>query len=72
MIGRQLVASLLALGVVAAPLAAQQPGRVTRIGWLSSGSATTFASRIAAFRQGLREQGYTDQGLFIEPRWADG
>jgi ABC transporter substrate binding protein len=37
-----------------------------------AGSATTFGSRIAAFRQGLREHGYTDESLFIEPRWADG
>ena len=52
--------------------AAPQAGRITRIGWLSAGSATIFASRIAAFRQGLREHGYTDESLFIEPRWADG
>ena len=69
---RRAFVSTVALSFLAAPLAAPQAGRITRIGWLSAGSATIFASRIAAFRQGLREHGYTDESLFIEPRWADG
>jgi len=65
---------VLGSGVLAAPLAAraQQSARVTRIGWLSAGSATTFASRLAAFRRGLRDLGHADDSILIDERWADG
>src|SRR5215470_14156173 len=57
-----------------APLAAeaQATGKLWRIGWLSFGSPTAFSDRLDAFRQGLRELGYTDQNVFIEQRWAEG
>jgi putative ABC transport system substrate-binding protein len=63
----------LALSIVAAPLIAdaQQPGKVSRIGFLSPGGATS--SPTDAFRQGLRELGYVEgQNLVVEYRWADG
>jgi putative tryptophan/tyrosine transport system substrate-binding protein len=39
------------------PAAAQQPGKVPRIGYLSVSSLSAMADRIEAFRQGLRELG---------------
>lgn len=43
------------------------------IGYLSGGSAGTFAPLLAAFRQGLRENGYVEgKDVTIEYRWADG
>jgi putative ABC transport system substrate-binding protein len=64
----------LALGILAAPLAAeaQQPGKVPRIGVLTSDSpeASPYAD---AIRQGLRELGYVEgQSIAIEWRWARG
>ena len=63
------------LGFIAAtwPVAvrAQQPMRV--IGYLSSGSAQGFASRLEAFRLGLVETGYREgHNVAIEYRWAEG
>jgi putative ABC transport system substrate-binding protein len=52
------------------PLAAQQPGKVPRIGYLFPGSAST---RDEAFRQGLREVGYVEgRNIVIEYRFAEG
>jgi putative ABC transport system substrate-binding protein len=49
---------------------AQQPKKVSRIGFLSP---TSDDSRVEAFRQGLRELGYEEgQNITIEYRWADG
>ncbi len=51
---------------------AQQPS-VPRIGVLGGASGAANASRIEAFRQGLRELGYTDgKNIVIEERWAGG
>jgi putative ABC transport system substrate-binding protein len=63
----------LALAPLVAPIAseAQQPGKVPRIGYLSSGTATS--ALYAAFRQGLRELGYVEgQNIAIEYRYAEG
>jgi ABC-type uncharacterized transport system substrate-binding protein len=50
---------------------AQQPMPV--IGYLSSGSAQGFASRLEAFRAGLLETGYREgNNVAIEYRWAEG
>src|SRR2546427_4380095 len=65
----------LALGILAAPLAAnaQPPGKIPRIGVLAAGSPATFISRYEAFRQGLRELGYVEgQNIAIEYRYAEG
>lgn len=49
---------------------AQQPKKVSRIGFLSP---TSDDSRVEAFRQGLRELGYQDgQNITTEYRWANG
>jgi putative ABC transport system substrate-binding protein len=43
------------------------------VGYLSSGSANGFATRLAAFRQGLQETGYSEgHSVAIEYRWAEG
>ena len=65
----------LALGILAAPLAAnaQPPGKIPRIGVLAAGSPATFISRYEAFRQGLRELGHVEgQNIAIEYRYAEG
>ena len=50
---------------------AQQPA-LPMIGYLGITSPETFASRLAAFRQGLSETGYLERrNVTIEYRWAD-
>src|ERR1700674_3345653 len=54
---------------------AQQPGGVRRIGVLMNSTATDteFQSYLAAFRQGLRQLGWTEgQNLRAEVRWNAG
>ena len=52
---------------------AQQPGKVSRIGVLLSGSRSSTATITDTFRQGLRELGYIEgQNIAIEYRYADG
>jgi putative ABC transport system substrate-binding protein len=52
---------------------AQQAKKVTRIGFLSSGSPEQFSHAYTAFLQGLRDLGYVDgQNIIIESRWAEG
>ena len=61
----------LASGLLAAPLApeAQPAGKVPRIGYLSSSSATVNPE---AFRQGLRERGWVEgQNIAIDYRFAE-
>lgn len=73
MIPRKLFIATLALGILAAPLAAdaQRPAKVARIGVLSSGFESV--ARHEAFRQGLRELGYVEgQNIGVEYRWAAG
>ena len=45
---------LLAVGVISE---AQQPKKVSRLGYLSAVSPSTISARTEAFRQGLRELG---------------
>ena len=55
------------------PAMAQQKEKVSRIGYLGSGSAKAFKPRLDAFRRGLRELGYTEgKNLVIEERYAAG
>jgi putative ABC transport system substrate-binding protein len=65
----------LACGLLAAPLAAdaQQRANMARIGVLGSPTASSYATRIEAFKRGLQELGYVDgQNIAIEYRWAEG
>ena len=68
--GLALCALLLALGI---PVEAQQPNKVSRIGFLSGVSPSAIAARIEAFRQGLHELGYMEgKNIVIECRYAEG
>jgi putative tryptophan/tyrosine transport system substrate-binding protein len=52
---------------------AQQPKKIPRIGFLMPGSRSTYSMRIEAFRNGLRELGYTEgQNIAIEWRFVEG
>ena len=52
---------------------AQQLGKITRIGYLAAGKASSQASQLEDFRQGLRELRYIDgKNIVIEPRYAEG
>jgi len=52
---------------------AQQLGKIPRIGYLNASSATSAASRVEAFRRGLRELGYVEgKNIVIEYRYAEG
>ena len=69
----RLLLIIVALGAGAAIADAQQPAKVPRIGFLSSGSPSSISARTEAFRQGLRELGYVEgKNLVIEYRYAEG
>ena len=55
------------------PAAARQLVKVPRIAYFSAGSASSQASRLEVFRQGLRDLGYAEgKQIVIEQRYADG
>src|SRR5688500_6031544 len=61
---------LLAVGVTAQ---AQQPGKVSRLGYLSNTDAATDSARAERIRLALRELGYIEgQNIAIEYRYAEG
>jgi putative tryptophan/tyrosine transport system substrate-binding protein len=63
----------LLLLVLCFPAEAQQARKVPRIGFLRSGSPSSVASELDAFRQGLRELGYEEgKNIVIEYRYAEG
>jgi putative ABC transport system substrate-binding protein len=71
------VALLLAVGLLAAPLAAEaqeyKAGKTARIGRLSPLSAEADVPNLLAFRKGLRDLGWVEGRDFaIEARFADG
>jgi putative tryptophan/tyrosine transport system substrate-binding protein len=54
-------------------VSAQEPKKMPKIGYLSGGSASAAAPRVDAFRQGLRQLGYTEgRNIEVEFRYADG
>ena len=59
--------------VIARSVAEAQPAaKIYRIGFLGSANASSWATQIAALRQGLRELGYEEgRNLVIEYRWAE-
>ncbi len=64
----------LGAGALATPLAsfAQQQGKVWRIGFLGSGTATGYTRQVDALRLGLSELGYLEgKNIAIEFRWAE-
>jgi putative ABC transport system substrate-binding protein len=73
-IGRRELLAALGGAAVAWSLAARAQQRAMPVvGILSSGSLSSFADLLRAFRQGLKETGYIeDQNVAIESRWAEG
>ncbi len=62
-----------ALLITASPVQAQQPLKVHHIGFLSAASSSAMSSRLAAFKEGLRELGYVEgKNISIESRYAEG
>lgn len=58
---------------VFAQVAPQAPGKIARVGVLTLNSTAQAVSRLAAFRDGMRELGYLEgQNIVIEVRIADG
>ena len=69
---RELMLVLASAGAAARSLYAQQKAMPV-IGYLSQRSPTDSASIVAAFRQGLKEEGFVDgQNVAIEFRFAEG
>ena len=64
---------LLASAMTAARAPRAQQNAMPVIGYLSQRSPTDSASIVAAFRKGLKEQGYVEgQNVTIESRFAEG
>jgi len=59
--------------LTAAPSAhSQQPTKIPRVVWLTTGFLSIISARLEAFRQGLRELGYVEgKNILIESRGAD-
>ena len=68
------LALVVAVTLLLGPLAiVAQQARVPRVGYLGNSSPSLEVDLLDAFRQGLREFGYTEgQNIIIEYRWAEG
>jgi ABC-type uncharacterized transport system substrate-binding protein len=67
--------TLLGGAAAAWPLAAraQHSPTMSRVGWLVTGSPTSYRFSLAAFRDGLRALNYIEgENIIIEYRWAEG
>ena len=72
---RRVLMATLALGLLAAPLAAEAPpaGRTVTIGYLGNSSPSLESNVVEAFRDGLRQLGYVEgRNLIIKFEWAEG
>jgi len=72
---RSVFTVILALGLLAAPLAAdaQPAGRTVTIGYLGNSSPSLESNLVEAFREGLRQLGYVEgRNLIIKYEWAEG
>jgi len=59
--------------VLCVPVEAQQPKKISRIGFLVPSSSSGYAKQISAFQQGLRELGYSEgKNIVIEYRYSEG
>ena len=77
--GKSQIAKVFAIALVSLllglclPASAQQPKKVTRIGYLSSSDPATESTRAEAIRLALRELGYIEgQNIATEYRYAEG
>jgi putative tryptophan/tyrosine transport system substrate-binding protein len=71
---KSIILLLVGLALASVHLAeAQQQTKVPRISYFSAGSASSQASRLEVFRQGLRDLGYAEgKDIVIEQRYAEG
>ena len=63
---------LISRAAIAWPISARAQQPVPVIGFLRPTRAEESGHLIAAFRQGLRESGYSSDKIIVEARWADG
>jgi len=67
------VVGLVTIVVLWAPIDAQQPTHIPRVGLLSSATAAGHAVLLEAFRQGMRELGHVEGTTFVlELRYGEG
>jgi putative tryptophan/tyrosine transport system substrate-binding protein len=71
---KSIILLLVGLALASVHLAeAQQQTKVPQIAYFSAGSASSQASRLEVFRQGLRDLGYAEgKDIVIEQRYAEG
>jgi putative ABC transport system substrate-binding protein len=59
--------------VAAFPAAADEPGKLYRVGFIGNSTAALESNLVQPFREGLRALGYVEgRDLTIEYRWAEG